>query len=53
MKVLVPSSDHGYVEVVVRKMKVVFNKKYRSYSEYMGDEYLEDGDEVVEREVAE
>jgi hypothetical protein len=38
MTVLIPSSDHGYVGVVVRKMKVVFNKKHRSYSEYMGDD---------------
>lgn len=53
MKVLVPDSDHGYREATVRKTKVVYNKKYRAYSEYVGDEYLEDGDEVVEREVVE
>lgn len=51
MKVLVPDSDHSYREATIRKMKVVYNKKYRAYSEYVGDEYLEDGDTVIEMEV--
>lgn len=53
MKVLVPDADHSYREATVRKTKVVYNKKYRVYSEYAGDDYLEDGDEVVEMDVAE
>lgn len=53
MKVLVPDSDHSYQKAVVRKMKVVYNKKYHEYSEYYGDDYLDDGDEVVEMDVAE
>jgi hypothetical protein len=53
MKVLIPGIDHSYREAVIRRVKVVYNKKYRAYSEYAGDEYLEDGDEVVEMDVAE
>ena len=53
MKVLVPDSDHEYREARVRKTKVVYNAKYRTYSEYAGDDYLEDGDEVVEMDVVE
>ena len=43
----------SYRIATVRKIKVVYNKKYRSYSEYAGDDYLEEGDEVVEMDVAE
>lgn len=53
MKVLVPASDHSYREVTVRKIKVVYNKKYREYSEYHGNDYLDGDDEVVEMDVAE
>jgi hypothetical protein len=53
MKVLVPISDHSYREATVRKIKVVYNKKYRAYSEYVGEDHLEDGDEVIEMDVAE
>jgi hypothetical protein len=53
MKVLIPSDDHSYREATVRKVKVVYNKQHKEYSEYHGDEYLEEGDAVVEMEVAE
>ena len=53
MKVLIPSSDHGYLEATIRRRKVVYNKKYKQYSEYYDDEYLNEGDEVVEMDVAE
>lgn len=53
MKVLIPSDDHSYRVGSVKKMKVVYNNRYLSYSEYAGDEYLEDGDVVVEMDVAE
>lgn len=51
--VLVPNGDHGYYVAHVHKQKVVWNKTYKHYSEYMGDEYLDEGDEVIEMEVAE
>jgi hypothetical protein len=53
MKVLIPGTDHSYREAVVKRINVVYNKKYREYSEYHGDDYLGDGDEVVEMDVAE
>lgn len=53
MQVLIPDRDHGYYVAHVRKQKVVWNKKYKVYTEYMGDEYLGEGDEVLELEVAE
>lgn len=53
MQVLIHDHDHGYYVAIVRKQKVVWNKKYKVYTEYMGDEYLGDGDEVLELEVAE
>lgn len=52
MIVLIPTTDHSYREAVVIKTKVVYNKKYREYYEYHGDEYLGEGDEVVEMDVA-
>lgn len=52
-KVLIPSDDHFYQEGRLCEKKVVYNKKYRSYTEYAGDEYLEEGDEVVTRWVVE
>lgn len=52
-KVLVPGFDHGYRLVVVQRMEVVYNKITKTYSEYAGDEYLEEGDEVVEMDVVE
>lgn len=54
-KILIPNGDHTYRVAVVRKTKVVYNKKYREYSEYAGEEYLmkEDGNEVIEMVVAE
>ena len=50
--VLVPSHDHQYRKATVRKIKVVYNKKYREWYEYHGDEYLNEGDEVMEMNVA-
>lgn len=52
-KVLVPSADHGYRVVAIQRMEVVYNKISKAYSEYAGDEYLEEGDEVVEMDVVE
>ena len=46
-EVLVESSDHGYRIARVFERKVVFNTKLKSYSEYVGDEYLE-ANEIVE-----
>ena len=51
MRVLVESDDHSYYETTVRRMKVVYNQFTGTYSGYFGDDYLEDGDEVVERDV--
>jgi hypothetical protein len=51
-RVLVPSGDHGYREVTVSEQKVVWNRYTRSYSEYAGEDYLEEGDTVVSRPVA-
>lgn len=53
MQVLIPDHDDGYYVAIVRKQKVVYNKKYEVYTEYVGDEYLDEGDEVIEMEVAE
>lgn len=53
MQVLIPNGDHGYYVARIRKQKVVYNKKYEVYTEYMGDEYLDEGDEVIELDVAE
>lgn len=53
MKVLIPTNDHGYREATVRITKVVYNKRYRSYTEYFGDDFLEEGDEVIEMQVVE
>lgn len=52
MKILVSVGDHQYTEATVKTMKVVYNSQDRTYTEYMGDDYLEPGDEVVERDVA-
>ena len=46
-EVLVESSDHGYRIAHVIERKVVFNTKYKTFSEYVGDEYLEEN-EIVE-----
>lgn len=50
--ILVPSSDHSYIEMNIRETQVVWNDLYKTYSEYAGDDYLEEGDEVVIRKVA-
>lgn len=44
--ILVPSHDHIYYPSSVTATKAVFNSRYYSWSEYVGDEYLEEGDEV-------
>lgn len=53
MIVLIPTTDHSYIEAVVIKTKVVYNKKYREYYEYHGDEYLGEDEQVLEMDVAE
>jgi hypothetical protein len=50
--VLVPANDHSYREARVRMTSVVWNARTRTYSEYVGDEYLEPGETVVQRPVA-
>lgn len=50
--VLVPADDHSYREATVRMQSVVWNALTRTYSEYAGDEYLEPGETVVQRPVA-
>ena len=51
--ILIPSSDHSYSVVRMVKKKAVYNYKSRSYAEFVGDDYLEDGDIVVDALVAE
>jgi hypothetical protein len=50
-KVLVSAHDHGYREAYVTRMKVVYNTKYQEWYEYHGDEYLSEGDTVLEMDV--
>lgn len=52
MKILVLGSDHRYREAVIRTIKVVYNRECNEYFEYVGDEYLDDFDEVLEMNVA-
>ena len=52
-EVLVESHDHGYQIAHVVERKVVFNTKYKTYSEYAGDEYLEENEIVEVRNVVE
>ena len=52
IEVLVPCSDHKYRTTNLELEKVVFNQRTWIYSEYYGDEYLEEGDVVIERYVA-
>ncbi len=44
MSVLVPDDDHSFSKAPVNSETVTYNKKTRSYYEYAGDDYLEDGD---------
>lgn len=53
MAVLILGADHCYYQASVRVKKVVYNTKTKSYSEYFGDEYLEENEIVKEMEVAE
>jgi hypothetical protein len=48
-KILVLSSDHTYQELEMRIQKVVWNTHTRTYVEYVGNEWLEPGEVVVER----
>jgi hypothetical protein len=52
-QVLVPSHDHKYAIAWTSHKQVVWNRHSRSYSEYAGDDFLEDGDEVVTLPVVE
>lgn len=52
MKILVPSHDHRYREAIVKKTKAVYNHIYKEWYEYHGDEYINEGDEVFEVNVA-
>ena len=47
MLVLVPVGDHEFRIGEVRKETVVFNVHTQTYTEYGGDDYLEEGDEKL------
>lgn len=47
-EVLVPQYDHQYCMMTVQKGKAVWNDKYGTWTEYHGEEYLQDGDKVKE-----
>lgn len=51
--VLIPNGDHSYREAYVTRAKVVWNTCTRSWSEYVGDEYLDENESVYEKKVAE
>lgn len=51
--ILVSSSDHGYEKAYIRTTNVVYNTKTRRYSEYVGDEYLEENEIVIKARVVE
>jgi hypothetical protein len=53
-KVLVPTHNHAYREAnLTEQVQVVYNKKYNSYSEYFGEDYLQEGDVVLLRTIVE
>jgi hypothetical protein len=52
MKILVEGRDHSYEEYNIVEMKVVRNRKTGDYYEYVGDDHLEEWEEVVLRHVA-
>ena len=47
-EVLVPGNDHSYRVAQIRTAKATWNPAAREWFEYVGDEYLEDGEIVVE-----
>jgi hypothetical protein len=51
--VLIEARDHNYRVAKVVKKKVVYNSETNTYSQYYGDEYLYEGDEVEVKYVAE
>lgn len=52
-QVLVPAHDHSYRVANLSEGKAVFNPRYNTWSEYHGDEYLDEGDIVVDVRIAE
>jgi hypothetical protein len=48
LPILKPWDDHQYTYVVLSKGKAVYNERYYSWSDYVGDEYLDEGDKVYE-----
>lgn len=52
-KILVPGSDHDYnVMIVQEDVDVVYNPTYNTYKEFVGEDYLEEGDTVIKASVA-
>lgn len=47
-RVLVPSHDHGYTMATTYTGKAIYNKNTCEWSEYHGEEYLQDGDKVID-----
>ena len=45
--VLSPTGDHGYYRPNVEAGKAAFSAEYKQYSEYHGDDNLDDGETVV------
>lgn len=53
-KILVSGRDHDYYEArLVEDVEVVYNKKYDTYKEYHGPDYLQEGDVVIKRTIVE
>lgn len=52
VEVLVAGMDHKYRVALVMMEKVVWSPSAREFSEYCGDEYLCDGEIIVELPVA-
>jgi|GEM_PF-3465613 len=50
--ILVPASDHTYIEMTVCEIDVVWNELYKTFSEYAGDDYMDEGDVRLKRKVA-
>lgn len=52
-EILVPAHDHSYRVARIRCVKAVYNAMYKTYSEYFGDDYLIEGNTVIDAKVTE
>ena len=50
--ILVSWPDHSYYVALIVTSKAVYNVKTREYSEYVGDDWLGDGEMVIDAKVA-